>query len=81
MQMMENDVSPTFNKDMQDELIMSPLRNMAFNTGVVSKNRKADRIEVFVGSREGDSPDEDGVESTNLKPEIQKTMLRDPDLN
>ena len=49
---MENDLSPTFNKDIQNEVIMSPLRNMAFNTGAISPSRKPDRIEVFVGSPE-----------------------------
>ena len=56
---------------------MSPLRNMAFNTGAISPSRKPDRIEVFVGSPERESPEDDGVDSTNLRPEIQKTMLRE----
>ena len=54
-------MSPTFNKDIQNEVMMSPLRNMAFNTGVVSANRKIDRIEVFVASPDEDLRDDDGV--------------------
>ena len=71
-------ISPTFNRDIQNEVMMSPLRNMAFNTGVVSANRKIDRIEVFVGSPDEQDRGEDGVQSTMLKKKKKKTMLREP---
>lgn len=48
--MEENEVSPTFNKDIQNEIIMSPLRNVAFKTGRVSANINGDHIEVYVGN-------------------------------
>lgn len=49
---------------------MSPLRNMAFNTGAISANRKGDRIEIYVGTAEQESPEDDDGQSSNLRPEI-----------